>query len=423
MTKLAFSKSFVCICKLKFFDYKINLRRVIISFITMLLKELKILKKIFVSIAVFFYVVLVCLIVNSYLRIPDFYIKTDVVSFLTGAKIIKDGRVDYLYDVNTQFEYQNKVVSPARKKLLPFRNFPITAFVYTPFLEMSLKNSYTVIFVINTALLLIFHLAFIKFFPGASKNKLLFLLPIFFYPSVANLIVGQHTPIILLVFLSIYLLTKRERPLWAGFATSLLMIKPQYLLFTPFPLYLSKNRKQYVLGFIMGVLIFLVLNLMITRSYKPFLNYPNFILSTEYSSYGSRPREMFTLYGLVKQVMPQAKSELLIIGNLFLYVVFAVLTLKRSRILKNSDMLFTSGILLTILFSVHALSHDLLVLLVPLYIGIVNRTRRKGVIFLLYIFPILTLIPSTMYYSLASLGVLFMFLFYSQTIFFQISNN
>jgi len=288
---------------------------------------------------------------------------------------------------------------------------------------MSLNASYLAIFVINIILLLIFHFLFIKFFPGTTKNKFLLLLTVFFYPSIANLIVGQHTTIILLIFLSIYLALRKERSFWAGLTTSLLIIKPQYTLFTPFSLYLSKNKKQYILGFVLGILIFWIFNLVIMGSIKPFLDYPNFILSTENPEFGSRPYQMFTLYGLVKQIAPLTKNEILVIGNYVLYGIFTLLTIYKTKKLKSFGMLFTAGIILTILFSIHALTHDLLVLLVPLYIGIVNRTKLRGIILSLFAIPLITLLPSSARYSFASLGVLFMFLIFLQTIYSKPLNN
>ncbi len=367
------------------------------------------------------YMVSMTYVFRLYFDIPKFLIQTDVISFLTGAKIIKEGKTEYLYDVNTQLEYQNAVISPDSKRfLLPFRNFPVTAALYTPLLQMDLKSSYTAVFCVNIALLLLFHFVSVKAFPGLGNKKFLFLLPIFYYPSVSNLIVGQYTPVILLIFLSVYLLIRKENSFWTGFATALLVLKPQYLLFTPFSLTLSKNRKQYVLGFLVGLMLFGTLNLAVTGSFKPFLDYPGFILSTENSGFGSRYYEMFTLYGLVKQIIPQAKNEILIIGNFILYVMFTVLTIYKIRLSRNSDALFISGVLLTILFSVHALTHDLMVLLIPLYMGFVHGTDRGRMTSkILFIFPLVILVLSSSFQGSSSLGVLFMFLVFFLTIFPQ----
>jgi len=340
------------------------------------MKYLKSTKKTLLTVVCITYVLLTLLYALEYLNFPNFLIKTDVVSFLTGAKIIKEGKTDLLYDLATQSQYQNEIVAPFVKILLPFRNFPITAFFYILLLDMGLLHAYSTIFLFGLIFLVAFHFIFTHFFPDLKKYKLLILLPLFFYPSVSNLIIGQYTPLILLIFLSIYLALVKDKSFWSGFATSFLSIKPQYLLFAPFSLALSINRKKYVFGFFSGLILFFLLNLAVTKNLIPFINYPGFLFSTENSTFGSRPYQMLTLFGIVKRFLPQLNSLHLIIGNMAFYCLTVVLILKKYRKENDTNKLFILGIFAALLFSVHALSHDLMILLLPIYIYLTSSKNN-----------------------------------------------
>jgi len=352
-------------------------------------------KKYVLYIGVVVYVVVIPFLFISYLRTPKFLIQTDVISFLTGAKIVKDGKIEHLYEINTQYEYQNTIVSPDKKGLLPFRNFPITAAFYIPLLGLSLKNSYIVIFVVNVLLLCLSVYLFMRLLPALKTYVVLYFVPFFFWPSVNNLIVGQYTPVILLILLAVYVSQQREKSFWTGFVTSFLFIKPQYLLFTPFSYAISTNKKKYIIGFVVGALIFIVINLAITQSIKPGVYYLSFVFGTESSIFGSRPYQMYTLYGAAMHFFPGINPQLLVISNMFLYLLctFSILARRKTFTVRT---LFSLGIILTLLFSMHALTHDLLVILIPAFLFLgsdLPKKRYPVVSVLIFLVGLTTLFP------------------------------
>lgn len=372
----------------------------------------KTLSNTFLGILIITYVVFIILLFYQHYQDRLFLKQTDIISFLTGAKIIKEGKTEFLYDVETQFEYQNKVVTPYQKALLPFRNFPVTAIFYTPLLNMNLKDSYAVVFAVNVLLVTVFAVLVFRLFPNLKKSKVLYFVPFLFWPSVNNLIVGQYTPVILLIFLWIYVSIKEKKDFLNGFATSLLIIKPQYLLFTPFALKLSVNKKNYLQGFIYGVIIFILINIFISKgNIRLFMDYPKFILSTESSNFGSRPNQMYTLYGLANFYFPRIDNSVLLGANLFFYALVAGFVYAKKKIDRNLNKTFTLGIVLTILFSIHALTHDLMTLLLPAFIIISSKTKfgltRSGLMLLFIgILPLLQtkfLILLLIYYTVAVL--------------------
>ena len=337
-------------------------------------------KRYLLATSLFIYAVLIVFIYCYYFTRPYFLIQTDLVSFLTGAKIVSDGKSDLLYNTSTQLTYQNSLVSEYGKKLLlPFRNLPMMASLYQPLLSLNLRDSFLLVFFLNTLLLLVFYLVFIHFYPELKRYKYLFFLTLLFYPSASNLIVGQYTPLILLTLLCVYLSIKSEKAFLTGFATSILAFKSQYLLFLLFSLILTKDKRRYFLGAFVGLTLFLLLNIVAARGINPILDYPKFILETESSAYGSRPYQMFTLTGVIKQFFPKISSLVAIAINLFLYTL-SVLFLFKMRATKDLEAIFSVGIVLTVLFSVHALAHDLLVLLIPLFLYLASEKKGSGLI-------------------------------------------
>ncbi len=369
-------------------------------------------RKLLLYLAISLSVVLSLRICAYYFSYPKFLTKTDLVSFLTGSKIINEGRAKLLYKIDVQSETQNFIVYPEKKGLLPFRNFPITALFYTPFLRMSLLQSYLTVFAVNVFLLLIFQFFTLKSVSGLKKDKHLLLLMFSFYPTVSSLIIGQYTPLMLLIFLFIFIFSKNDMPFFTGLLSSCLLFKPQFVLFLPFALFLSKNKKKYLAGLIFGTLLFFGLNILITKNIRPFMEYRDFILATESPSYGSRPWKFNTAYGLLKRVFPNFDLIKLTLINAIFYSLFVYASLITFVKHRNFDLLYTQGVLVTILFSLHALDHDLVLLLLPIYLLIRNNYFHiPGLIFstVLIITPLISAIFDAAWFTSV---VLLMFVSY-----------
>jgi hypothetical protein len=198
----------------------------------------------------------------------------------------------------------------------------------------------------------------------------------------------------------------------AGILTSLLIIKPQYLLFAPFSLFAAKSKKSYSAGFIVGVLVFILLNLVIVKNLQVFFDYPKFVLLTENPDFGSRPYQLFTFFGLIKQIFPSINSATAILSNLLVYIVVLYFIFKGKIERKPGDII-TIGILTTTLFSVHALAHDLMVFLLPIYVFSLARTDKyfiySGLIFIAA--GIFTLAPTSIITIVLTTAILFLRLY------------
>jgi hypothetical protein len=324
-------------------------------------------KRAFLYISAIFYIAFALAYLFSFILIPKIYSGSDPISFLTGAEIIKTGNAKLLYDENLQFYYQKRLISPEQREwLLPFRSPPVVGFAFIPFTYLGLKFTYIFIIVFNLLNISLFSFIGFRLFKNIKRIKI-FTISILYLPFLTTLIYGQFTSFLLLMLLLIYKFAKEKKGYLAGLTCGILLIKPQYFLLVPFLYLLMNNKKDFVKGVLISSIAMLLANLLIS-GYDALLTYPKFLMATEATSYGSRPYQTFTLFAFMKLIGTKYLSNWLpLLINFVLYFTSVVIfnkKLKRFSLEKS----FIIGIILTILFSVHALSHDLTILLIPIFI-------------------------------------------------------
>ena len=350
-----------------------------------------------------------------FLAIPKIYLGSDPISFLTGAEILKEKGGEFLYNGALQFDYQQEIVSPLKRTwLLPFRSPPIVAAAFLPFTYFGVHFTFFFMIFLNLVVMVLFAYLSSKIFKNI-KSSIIFLLSIFYFPFISTLINGQFSPLLVLLFLFIFKYCLESKYFPAGALSGLLLVKPQLFLFVPFLFFFIPKKKDFIKGLLISVFIMLLVNISISGlSYLR--DYPKFLLTTETHSFGSRPYQMFSLFGVAKLIFPGASNLALILVNFVLYfitLIFFRIFSKKSSLEKT----FITGIILTILFSVHALSHDLVILLIPILI-LLNyyKSLKKPHKVYLTLVVLLFFLPLTFLISVAELGVAALIL--SVTLFF-----
>jgi hypothetical protein len=359
--------------------------------------------KYFAATLIFVYIFYIANVVSWYIKNPNYIYQTDLMaSFLTGAKVLSEGNTDNLYDLDTQLEYQNKVTTPlVRSKLLPFRNIPLVGFLYIPLTFLTLKNAFIVVFVFNILLLTLFNKIFIQFAGEYDKTRWLWMASLVFWPSVTMLLMGQNTGVILVFFALIYILLLKEKYYLAGVVGSLLLLRPQYILFLPFLLPLIYKKKEFLIGFLTFAFLLVVANIMVS-SVPTLLRYPAFVMASEIPEYGNRLNKITSVYFLFKQVFPNASSSTILFINMFIYTSILILCyLFNSRRYFNKSYII--GILAISIFSIHSLSHDLIILLIPIFL-LFAKTKRSlldnVLILLLFFSPFMVLFINAAYITI-----------------------
>ena len=143
---------------------------------------------------------------------------------------------------------------------------------------------------------------------------------------------------------------------------------------------------------------------------------PQFSLSVESAAIGSRAYHLASVYFVIMHLFPSLDQAKIIAVNFVLYLFFfTVFIFKRKHFTQVEN--FFIALLTTLLFSIHVLSHDLLPLLIPIYLLIRERNKKmnanlKKIIFLtLFLAPIFIVLRVAVFTAFLLMLILIYFLF------------
>lgn len=318
-------------------------------------------------------ILILFLLPNPYLAGSDF------ISYFSGASIIREGEGNLIYDLSTQKEYFGDIIYPL-KAAFPNRYIapPFVALLYFPFTFFNYFTSYKLFFIANLGLFVILLFLMNKTFTElVDKYKFLIIVPFYFFPVFVTLFMGQTSFLLALIFLLIYISLKKQKSKELGILSAILLIKPQYAVAIPFLFLLVKKKKQFLLWFLGTILILFLTSLLIAGP-KALSDYLPYALSTENPEFGNRAHQMFSLHAAISYFFFNSNLSNIysLIINFAVYIPTLYVFAKRvSKI--RLKMAFILVIFLTLTFSVHVLSHDLILLLLPIFI-ILNDAFKAG---------------------------------------------
>ena len=362
------------------------------------------------------YILIIADVVVNYLKHPFYLYQTDLVNFLTGAKIIAKGMPVDLYNNETQLIYQNIITDPNIRNIpLPFRNIPLMGLVYVPFTYVSLKTATMCIFAINIGMFIALNKIFENKVWKKSMNWEFWVVVLLFWPFIATLLAGQYMGLMLIIITAIYFSLKGNRHFLTGVLTSLLWMRPQLILMLPFLFTYVRNKKTFSSGFFVSTLFIFLVNVFIS-DISTLAKYPKFVMSVENTFFEERISRITSVYFLFKDMFPSLAGINLMIINMVLYLFLFAIFHKRTKHL-SLEINFIVIILTTVLFSIHVLSHDQLLLLIPIYLIIPfgkttfsNYFKNKPLC-LLYFAPFINLLGVPIVATLMLIVALFCFLF------------
>lgn len=331
----------------------------------------------------FILIVPLCLILILFLLVPNPNLAagSDFISYYAGASIIKDNKGELIYDISTQRQYFEDIIYPLKATFTNrYISPPFVAFLFLPFTFVSYFTSYKLFFIANLGLFVILLFLMDKTFTKlGDKYKFLIIVPFYFIPVITTLFMGQTSFLLAIIFLLIYISLKKQKSKELGILSALLFIKPQYAIAIPFLVLLVKRKKQFLLWFLGTALILFLASLLIAGP-KALLDFLPNALSTENPEFGNRAHQMFSLHAAISYFffnsnLVNIKSFII---NFGLYIFSLYLFTKRVTKMRLKTA-FVLVIFLTIVFSVHVLSHDLVILLLPIYIALEGIFKNKKV--------------------------------------------
>ena len=296
----------------------------------------------------------------------DEIINFDFKNYLTGADIISSSDRTKIYEIETQSRYQRSRV-PDYDIILPYRSLPLTALIFLPLATYDYTTAYQTFLIFSIGMIFVFYFTNREIL---SKNQFFLLLMLLFFPNYTNFFSGQIVFFYLCVFLFIYRFVKKDQALGAGLVSGLLILRPQYLLFIPFMIYMTRKPKRFLIGFAGSLVVNLTISLWLV-GLESMLNYPSFLVHTETPLFGSHILSMFSFVSVIGRSLSLFKIDLnfqeLMILN-FLLFSLAFLLIKKRFVKADLDLQFSSALLLMLPFMGHVYRHDLVLFVIPLFI-------------------------------------------------------
>ncbi len=349
---------------------------------------------------------------------PQLIAQSDLVSFITGAQMLKEG-TENIYDLQVQHSFQQKVLFPyERDGVLPFKYLPVFSLPFFPLTFLPLRLSYIIFACFNLIVLGAFIYISSNIFTKINKIRYWFLIPFIFLPNILTTLLGQISFILVFIYLYIYKSIRNKNALLGGVITGLLLIKPQYIIAAPFFLILTPDRKRFLYGLAASSLFVIIASIYLS-DVKTILNYPDFLLATENASFLERSQRMFTISSSLFYNLPlEIGYNSALYLNAALYLLGYYLFLKRYKLV-TVDLAFVSATLFSLLFAVHVLEHDLSILLVPIFILMnlafqhsgLDRKLKLTYAALLFCLPFIVLIISPWVGTLVALVIAMIMLY------------
>ena len=323
----------------------------------------------------------IVLIFTFFLAFPSHNLAggSDFLSYFAGASIIKNDKANLIYDISTQKESLENIIYPLKGSITNrFISPPFVALLYLPFTYLNYFTAYKLFFIANLGLLLIFLFLMEETFKKLRKKyEWLTIVPFYFIPVATTLFMGQTSFLLALIFLLIYICLNKKKSKEVGILSATLLIKPQFIVAIPFLILLVKRKKEFLLWFLISILILFLLSFLMVGP-KALSDYLPYLLLTENPEFGNRANQMFSLHAAISYLFFKSNLTNLysLIINFALYTYSLYLFSKRVSKMRLKTA-FIIVIFLTLVFSVHVLSHDLILLLLPIFI-ILNDTLKVG---------------------------------------------
>jgi hypothetical protein len=336
---------------------------------------------------------------------PNLAAGSDFLSYYAGASIIKNGKTDLIYDISTQRQFFEDIIYPLKGTITNrFISPPYVALLYFPFTFINYFIAYKIFFIVNLGVFFLFLCILRRVFRDIfQKYNFLYIIPFYFFPVAMTLFMGQTSYILAILFLFIYLLLVNNKSRETGILSAVLLIKPQYVFAIPFFLLLVKEKRQFLQGFFITTFSLLLISLLLV-GHKALFDYLPFMLSTENPDFGNRAQQMFSFHSAISYLFFKSNLSSIypFILNSGAYILFLYLFKKR----KSKISIKTAFILivfLTLLFSLHVLNHDLVLLILPIFILLDSSLKERGRIevgrlitpILIFILPSLSIFDNT----------------------------
>ena len=296
----------------------------------------------------------------------------DFMAFFAAARMVVSGLGDQLYSMDAQAFWQQQVVGSSIGGVLPYYHPPFQIIAYLPLTLMPLRWAYWVWNAISLGIMAVSLIVFSSCLKPASwrVNLLRWLACLSFFPTVAILILGQDSALLLLIFVAVFSDSKHGKEGRAGAILALGLFRPQLVVIPVLILLFQRRWKAF--GYFCVVAAALISVSLLMVGWQGGLDYIALVMkaATFEDQYGIFPSKMNNLKAFFYLILSPDQRPLLIPALIlatsgFLTLLFSVFRGPWQPSMRVFDLKFSVLILATLLVSPHLYIHDLVLLIIP----------------------------------------------------------
>lgn len=201
---------------------------------------------------------LICLFSGEGAQILSGKLGGDFPAFYGAGRIVLDGNVDQLYNVDQQLAAQ-RALHQKNNMYLCFAYPPFVALPYAALAVFPYKIAYVInVLLMVSALVIILRILFKKYDISNRYYLLAFTLTLSFYPIFKALFGGQNTLLTLFLLCFFWVYADRKKDIQAGLFLGLMLFKPQFALPVIGLMLLSKRWVVVLSALSTGLLLYLL---------------------------------------------------------------------------------------------------------------------------------------------------------------------
>ncbi|HEX5412461.1 MAG TPA: glycosyltransferase family 87 protein [Terriglobia bacterium] len=318
----------------------------------------------------------------------------DFSAFYSAVRMVRSGQGPQLFDITAQGQMQS-VLYPnvtTRNGTLIYDHPPFEALLYLPLAYVSYATAYIIWLVFS---ILVLSLTLCLLWPYMAELKTVWaplpvLIGLGFFPVFVDLLQGQDSLLLLLVFVLVFVSLKERQEIRAGCFLAIALFKFQYAIpfLVPFVLW---RRWKVVSGFAIFSALLFLLSLPVA-GFRGTLSYIVFLSNLVK---GLSSHSVQDALGILSNTMPNIRGAVEIMAYSYvlhglqkplivLLSAIAVLWVVRRWPLRRPlseidfDLGFSLALVASILVSYHLQLHDLSLLLIP-FILVLNRTLKNEI--------------------------------------------
>jgi len=297
----------------------------------------------------------------------------DFSEYYSAGQIIRQGLGRQLYDLKVQLDFQLRIAKPH----VFYNHPPFEALLFAPFTFLSYRAAYISWVLISVGLLVCAAviiesntkviLASSRYARMQADFGLVLLLFMTFAPVTTCLLLGQDSPLLLLIYTLTFVLLRRRKEFWAGCLMAGGLFK--FHLIVPFVLVLVLRRKwSFLQGFVLVGATLIVISISVSGP-SVLVVYPRFLLLNPIYQQvaGFAPEYMPNIRGFVQLLLngrAAAISAVLIAGGSVAAIWFAARNWNDEQL----GLSFSAAVLAAQMASYHLYNYDLTLLLLPVSI-------------------------------------------------------